>query len=379
MVTGFTKMYLHLAREGHLTIEEAVTFLEREAKPRTFSEILERFCPDGNGKSILVRGLEDHHRELEPGSALRRVRGWFTGEHSVRKKDAIELCFILGLDPDQAEEFIALLSGECLHWRDPYDIVILFALSEKYSYRKTMKLMKKVEDLGAGRKTEITLQAFPFTSLVKMNVKDIRTEKELLSYLDQYSWQLGKFHNNAYNLFMQRLSILENPEPLYEDGKREDYTIRDILREYMLSDEVTYVRNLARKTRKGDLSPGEGLILSTVQKSVVRNWPDEEGLSRIKNRRTDVTRKALILLLMATEKGFVEDSDPFGDPPSREDVFDDIYGRLNQTLEDCGFTQLDSRNPFDWMILYSICVQDMSEVDQRMQNLFQRMFGTNGS
>ena len=57
-----------------MTIEEAVTFLEREAKPRTFSEILERFCPDGNGKSILVRGLEDHNRELEPGSALRRVR-----------------------------------------------------------------------------------------------------------------------------------------------------------------------------------------------------------------------------------------------------------------------------------------------------------------
>ena len=88
----------------------------------------------------------------------------------------------------------------------------------------------------------------------------------------------------------------------------------------------------------------------------------------------------LILLLMATEEGFRngldgEDTIMYGYEPSKEEVFDDVYGRLNQTLLDCGFATLDPRSPFDWMILYSICVQDMFDADIRMRMLFQTMFG----
>ena len=99
----------------------------------------------------------------------------------------------------------------------------------------------------------------------------------------------------------------------------------------------------------------------------------------MKARKKDVTRKALILLLMATEEGFQKKNQDYDEEdeyiPTKEEVFDDIYGRLNRTLEDCGFSGLDARSPFDWMILYSICVQDMFDADLRMKALFRSMFG----
>ena len=57
-------------------------------------------------------------------------------------------------------------------------------------------------------------------------------------------------------------------------------------------------------TQKGKLSDADGLVLSTIQKIVSDGWPNETTISKMRSRKTDITRKALILLLLATEKGF---------------------------------------------------------------------------
>ena len=48
---------------------------------------------------------------------------------------------------------------------------------------------------------------------------------------------------------------------------------------------------------------------------------------------------------------------------------------MNDMLAQCGFMTLDPRSPFDWVILYCICVEDMFDVDIRMKSVFQEMFG----
>lgn len=49
----------------------------------------------------------------------------YTMNQTIKKKDAIELCFILGLSVEEADEFVALVSEEGLHWRSPDEIVYI--------------------------------------------------------------------------------------------------------------------------------------------------------------------------------------------------------------------------------------------------------------
>ena len=48
-------------------------------------------------------------------------------------------------------------------------------------------------------------------------------------------------------------------------------------------------------------------------------------------------------------------------------LFDDRYRRVNQMLDDCGYSQLDPRNVFDWLMLY--CMYDHGELNgnERLQ------------
>ena len=59
-----------------------------------------------------------------------------------------------------------------------------------------------------------------------------------------------------------------------------------------------------------------------------------------------------------------------------EDVFNETYLRLSAMLSECGFAQLDPRVPFDWMILYCMCVSDTWEIDQKMKDFLQEAFGS---
>lgn len=379
MESNLTNLYKDYARNDVMTIEKAVAFLENEAVPRSFSEIVGKFCNTDDPQKTLVEGLKNNHSDLAAGSVEKRVRSWFQGKHSLRKQDAIELCFILHLTLEQADDFVSLISEEKLHWRDPDEVADIFALQHGYSYDRAVSLKKKIKPLLEIADSQNHTKEIYYTSFIRKEISAINTEMELEDYLTGSAWKFGKLHNNAYCLFMQRLKSLETPEVSYNDGEGEKLTIREILREYMYESNVAYAKKKARYSlsNKG----GEGkLILSAIQKSVSSNWPDETTLSKMKSRKTDVTRKALILLLMATEEGFRngldgEDTIMYGYEPSKEEVFDDVYGRLNQTLLDCGFATLDPRSPFDWMILYSICVQDMFDADIRMRMLFQTMFG----
>ena len=108
------------------------------------------------------------------------------------------------------------------------------------------------------------------------------------------------------------------------------------------------------------------------------SWPDESTISKMKSRKTDVTRKVLILLFLATDLGpaYADDEDEDMEfALSEEECFEQLYQSLNDMLLQCGFKQLDPRSPFDWLILYCICTGDMFDVDIRMKNMFQEMFG----
>ena len=81
----------------------------------------------------------------------------------------------------------------------------------------------------------------------------------------------------------------------------------------MYEGNVLYAKELAGKKRgenkKSDnkksipFSGEEKFVFTTVKENVAANWPDEATLSKMKTRKTDVTRKVLILLFLATDQG----------------------------------------------------------------------------
>lgn len=364
------------AVSGSLTASEAVDFLEREAKMRTLREKLEKFSHGQELRPVLVQGLTRNHPDAKKDAVERRVRGWLNNpeNQTLRKNDAIELCFILGLSVEEADAFVALVSEEGLHWRNPDEIVYIFALKQGMDYSGAKRLNDEMGEI-LSKVTESRMPAEDsFTPIIRAEAASLSTREELADYLKGAVSRLGRYHNNAYKLFMDMMEALEHPE-LYETEEqaglfeRERLTIRDVLREYLFGENVLYAKGLVRDKH----------FFTVIQKEVSKSWPDESTISKMKSRKTDVTRKVLILLFLATDPGPGDEEDE-GDEDregalSGEKRFEQLYQSLNDMLLQCGFQPIDPRSPFDWLILYCICTGDMFEVDKRMKMIFKEMFG----
>lgn len=364
------------------SIQEAIAFLEH-ADMRTLWEKIEKFSHGKELQKLLVEGLLEHDPSQKRESVARRVRGWmkYTMNQTIKKKDAIELCFILGLSVEEADEFVALVSEEGLHWRSPDEIVYIFALKQGMSYQEAQKLNEEMKrKLSTVRESREPAQD-SFTPVIRAEVAALRTREELEDYLTEAVPRLGRWHNNAYKLFMEMLEILEHPE-LDEIERRaevfeeERLTARDITREYFYGDHVLYAKEQVRAGKKKEDSGKEKLTFTEIQKNISSGWPDDVALSKMRNRKMDVTRKVLILLFLATDPGSLpEDEEDLEWEPSGEESFEDLYCRLNDMLLQCGYRALDPRSPFDWMILYCIHEGDMVDVSARLRAMIRAMFG----
>lgn len=400
-----------------LTIQDAVRYLEKEAKTRTLGSKLKKFSHGKDLRNILVQGLLENDPKRKKDAVERRVRGWLSDGgniRSIKKQDAIEVSFILGLSIEEADQFVSMISEEALHYRNPDEIVYIFALKQGMSYKEAAGLNERMKGILLRVKESKDVSEENFTPVIRSEVAALQTEEELADYLEHAVGRLGRYHNYAYQEFMDRLKMLEEPlsENTWADGgglKEERLTIREVLREYLFEKNVLYAkeRERAGKKKGSGLAEEDKLVFTKIQESVSASWPNETMLSKMKSRKADVTRKVLILLFLATDEGMDwseagwdwADSDSTGGRTvpadknvgkgeaadyiyedmdmcmTRDDVFEDLYIRINYMLSLCGFAPLDPRSPFDWLILYCICVEDILEVDIRMRGIFKEMFG----
>ncbi len=405
-MTEISRCLYDAARSDILTIQDAVEYLEKNSKIRTLREKLEKFSRGKNLRKILVQGLMEHDPKRKKDAVERRVRGWLSTKNpvsSIKKQDAIEVCFILELSIEEADELITMISEESLHYRNPDEIVYIFALQHDMSYTEAAELHTQMKSLLSRAKDRMTPSEDSFTPIIREEITALDTKEELADYLEHAAERLGRYHNNAYEIFRDMMDILK--EPALEENLaaaevtgQERLSVRSILKEYMYERNVLYAKELAGKKKKGELSGEERLLFTKVQENVAANWPDETTLSRMKSRKTDVTRKVLILLFLAVDQGADEedelqngrymdgggygddgrylDRDEDGDIDTlREAAFESLYSRLNYMLVLCGFAPLDPRSPFDWLVIYGICEEDMWGVDIRMRGLFRKMFG----
>ncbi len=335
---------------------------------RSFADILYQFAEREAVREILVDGL----CRFDPGrvraSMDKKVRGWLSGKNRpTAREDLWELCFVLKLDETEADAFLAMAGEAGIHWRDPRELTWAFALRKGMTWPQAAALLGRVfpgEENGSAAPYGDT-----FTPAVRREAALLDTEEQLARYLKDARSRLGTYHNRAYRQFMAYLALLEKPcSPLAEE---ESYTVRRIVE--------TYLDNrLPAGWDKRKLDEKRQRILS--------GWPDEVSLSRMKTGRTDVNRKTMMLLFLATDGG--EDLSGDGEEDAEEENdpdadFRSSFMRMNRMLSSCGFCMLDSRNPFDWVAIY--CMKAAGSPDaieglsERLSRILETLFPADGA
>lgn len=367
-----TKIMFDLASNRTLTLEEAVSTLRENARFRSIREILLRYTVlDGKNSRELNREIADRLMETNPGakraSVEKNVRNWMKKEaQAISKENAIWLAFAFERDVSQADELMELLCGEKFHWRNPDDIVMVYGLNNQMSYQESKELQKKLRDQGiiepAGSEPESTM-----SNLSRQDVLLLRTETELEAFLVRNKEKLGRFHNTAYALFRDFMTLLAIPRIEDGLGKEDLMSVREIISTYLYERYVPDARDSGGRLRKA-----EGNTRDAIERDIRMNWPDETVLSKMYHRQMDVSRKVLMLLFLACDGGESTYGDNSLETP--EDLFQDIYTRMNDMLGDCGFARLDARRPFDWMILYCICTDESIYIEDNMQRFLTLIF-----
>ena len=318
---------------------------------RSFPDILARFAPAEASKEKLVDGLCGNDPSRNRASMDKKVRGWLSGKYRPTARDDLwELCFILKLSAEKADGFLAMTSEEGIHWRDPKELAFAFALEKGMNYPEAKQLLERVtpEKKAAGEEPQRNV----FTQAVRQEASRIETEEELAQYLRDAREKLGEYHNRAYQQFTAYLSLLEKPRAVSTD-EEESYTIRKIVETYL---DNRFPASWDKKK------------LDEKRQGILAGWPDEITLSRMKTGKTDVNRKTMMLLFLATDGG-EEISEEWEEDEDWEDEEEDdpeadfrsSYMRMNQMLSSCGYCMLDPRNPFDWVVLY--CMRAGSDPD----------------
>ena len=370
------RMFDQATEEG-LTLFQAVEQLRANAELKTTADVLSA-C---TGISIergtqhlqtyLVDSLMRDHPEWNRDSVARKVRTWMkVGNFTLSKASVVRLAFAWKLSLEETNSLLCRLCGEGFHGRDPEDMILIYAFTNGLSESETRALHERADELGLLKPLSLPEPIVP-TAKIRGELVGIKDANELIAYLGNARHQLGKLHNTAYTVFRNLLSLLAISDRNERFPKNRKYPIRDILVTYL------YANLIPRRPKRsaGGLTASLRTV-SALQRSIRRNWPDQTVLCRMIQRETDVTRKVLILLFLATDGGETKYGNRSQEELSFEGRFSDMYQRLNRMLSDCGFSELDARIHFDWMVLYCMCADETIYIDGKLQRFLSAIFRT---
>lgn len=374
-----TQLMYRMATSQTLELRQAMTHLREDAYVRPIRETLARYAkkPQDNIKGLqtfLVEALMGQSPEGTPKESVeRKVRMWMKdGTQSMSKSGAIQTSFALGLSVEETNGFLQRTCGEGFHSRDPEEIIFLYALKEGLSYPESLALQGEMKRKGllTQEKHEKYAEDRVLTGIVRKNLDALEDAAGLEEFLREYQGRLGSFHNTAYEVFRDYIDLLTGAE--IDDGLEAEsrLSVREVTDVYLHEKLVPRIRRAAKNDTET-----ESLVLSALQRDIRQNWPDEVALSRMINRKADISRKALILLFLATDGGTGEGEEA-EEEREEEETFADAYSRMNGMLVNCGFAPLDPRCAFDWMVLYCMCVdaEDTLLIDGRIHRFLEEVF-----
>ena len=282
-----------------------------------------------------------------------KVDSWLRKKKtSIDRDSVLQLAFALNLNLTDTEEMLCSLCGDGFDLGNPEDIIWRYALKHKLTYTEASALRSQMPRLT-------------MTENVKVQIDQIQTEDDLMNFFVTESAKLGEMHNTAYDLFLQFMERLSDKGNIPIVGEKISGNILD---NYFHRDIIPTHQHERRA------------LEDALQRNIKKNWPDEFTLSKMKQRHIDVTRKVLILLFLASyeenedDYDFYEENNVDGNH-DKKTLFEDTYLRLSFMLKKCGFSPIDSRNPFDWMVLYCLASsEEFYDIDENIRDFLREIF-----
>lgn len=196
------------AAKSSLTAKEAVEALAR-VPMRTFKDVLAAYGEPNTIKVRIVNGLCANNPNRKRESEIRKVQNWLTGKaRPTNRVDLWELCFILEMSLDQADAFLASVSEYGIHWRNPVDLTLAFALRQRMAWPATRPLLEKAKAVAEHARKDVDTS---YTLAIRNDFASLQTAEELEPYLVSCSGNMGVLHNTAWQYFCDYLGVLESP------------------------------------------------------------------------------------------------------------------------------------------------------------------------
>jgi len=345
-------------------------------KFRTFDKALDTFLVE-HGYAGDVENVEEKIRFISDKLKAagvpvpKKIKEWYSKHIRITRKTAFQICFGFGLKLDEVDDFlkrICLERGFDCHSVE--EVVYFYAFKNELSYLQAQDILSKVTKVTSGR---IPKEDIIYTYVIAEEIDEIRTEDELIEYLNANGEKFG--YNNASAC--EAIRILWN-----EISKEEGLAIKEkrkLYRSFDKEEEEPDVKT--RKTRKRiDDSIWEiylqilGLSGSyanafyserSIKKILIDNemlhplaeesFPDRNGLNNILNGNHvsyETVRKLLILL--AFYKFWGSRAIRLGSYEAQENDDKRCISFINSNLMDAGYQLLYPGNPYDFILFASV-------------------------
>jgi len=353
---------------------EAVDYFYHTLNIRKFNEVLALFAqnkiPEGkNLVSFLTDKLCEYTPDSIRDSVRRKISNWVNGiSEPENREDWIKICFALELDDESAQKFMKHSTEGGFHLRNPREITFLYCLRKnaRRDYPEACALIESVNADGVkAPERDESQEAFTFTQLVSDSFNAVHDDNSFKKFCLENLENFGHLHNTAYNYFKQYFSLLTSPDTLYSEADKK------ISIEQAVDDYLRMKIPMDRSTKR----------YNALQKVIKNFWPDATAITRILNRTNDVTRKLMLLLYVVTEGvSSTDENDLYMEDLTAEEALVENVTFLNLRLNSWGMSALDPRNPFDWLILYSLRVDEEDADDNnafmssRLENVLNILF-----
>ena len=251
-----------------------------------------------------------------------------------------KLCFALDFDAEETAAFFSnVYLSRPFDCRKMKEAIYLFCLNNGLSYTKAQELLKEVEEKCIDDEID---DVFTETKLLNMQIKDIHSESDFLSFMTSNRGSFTKKNTTAityYERLLKEAKILA--------GVSTNEGLLELIYDMKLTE--------LREHESGELTiKKEAQFLEVVK----RNFPQKEQLHQIEKGKAeyDTIRKALILI-----KFYVFFMN-VGDNNSEED-FEDFCLETDDMLNECGYALLYPRNPYDWIFMHCAACSHDSNID----------------
>jgi hypothetical protein len=342
-MTEISRRHWDYITQDNLSPREVVNFLNSDLALRSFSEVLCRLYPQDNLKERLLAAI----------SSRKNVENWLADRNLPENREEVfQIAFALELNEGQTDELLSYVFEEGIHYRSKRELIYVFFLKNQRSYEEALQCAAAFPEQETADSTDEAVLTRP----IRHSFGKLQSETELCDFLKTYGSSLGPEHNTAYRYFTRMLSILQGEEAEDEEIPSTVDIAQQYLRLHMPSD---------RKTS----------AYSAVQKLVKKYWPGARSIGAMKKRHEDVSRKVLLLLYVATGGPQTEPYDELDeDYVSRQQRLLTHCRRIDEMLELSGMRVLDPRNPFDFLVLYCIQVENGELMSERMESVVDELF-----